>query len=204
MTSSTSRPVLLGVDGRSGSGKTSLATTLTSGLRADHGLDVELFHVEDVYRGWSGLEAGIDHYVSHVLEPLRHGEPASWFAWDWVHDAVESVPRTTRPAAVVICEGVGSAAPKARPLLDAALRLVAPPHLRKERALARDGETYRPYWDLWAGQEEELMGTQRCSHPGQHSHGPFDLTLSMTAATEAADLERKALSWALNAINAAA
>jgi hypothetical protein len=26
----------------------------------------------------------------------------------------------------------------------------------------------------------------------------------MTAATEAADLERKALSWALNAINAAA
>jgi hypothetical protein len=30
----------------------------------------------------------------------------------------------------------------------------APTSSRRARALARDGDTYRPHWDRWAAQEE--------------------------------------------------
>jgi para-aminobenzoate synthetase len=29
--------------------------------------------------------------------------------------------------------------------------------VRRARALARDGESYRPFWDVWARQEQELL-----------------------------------------------
>jgi len=29
--------------------------------------------------------------------------------------------------------------------------------VRYERAMARDGDTFRPHWERWAGQEEALL-----------------------------------------------
>jgi anthranilate synthase component 1/para-aminobenzoate synthetase len=187
------RPVLLAIDGRSGSGKTSLAHALTHTLRTQHGLDVGLFHVEHVYRGWSGLEEGLEHYVAQVLVPLRRGERARWFPWDWKAHTVATAPRFTRPAGVVLCEGVGSASPAAHPLLDAALRLRAPASLRKERALARDGETYRPFWDMWAAQEERLGSPA----PGRH-----DTEIDLEVTPDPHERLDLATAWALEAIGA--
>ena len=41
--------------------------------------------------------------------------------------------------------------------------------VRYERAMARDGETYRPYWNMWAAQEEQLFedyGSYYTTSPG--------------------------------------
>lgn len=148
-------PVIIAIDGRSGAGKTTLAIELAARLRAHH--KVSLFHLEDIYPGWNGLAAGVERYVSTVLAPLSRGEAATWTSWDW-ENHYDGDTRVTLPAEIVIVEGVGAAAEAARPLLSAVVWAESPDEVRRFRALARDGETYEPYWDLWAAQEEEWLG----------------------------------------------
>lgn len=143
-------PVLIAVDGFSGAGKTTLATELAAALRAHH--TVSLFHLEDVYPGWDGLADGITYFSEHVAAPLAAGRTAHWQQWDWVAGRYGE-QRTTEPAEIVIFEGVGSSAAAVRHLLDAAVWVDAPAGLRREQALARDGDTYAPHWERWAAQE---------------------------------------------------
>jgi anthranilate synthase component 1/para-aminobenzoate synthetase len=37
----------------------------------------------------------------------------------------------------------------------------APASVRKKRALDRDGETFAPYWDAWAAQEDAMLARER-------------------------------------------
>ncbi|MFC8409939.1 aminodeoxychorismate synthase component I [Arthrobacter sp. NPDC057259] len=147
-------PVIIAIDGRSGAGKTTLAIELAARLREHR--TVSLFHLEDIYPGWNGLAAGIDRYAATVLAPLRRGATAHWTSWDWERH-YDGDARTTRPADVVLVEGVGAAAAAAAPYLDAVIWTDAPDGARKDRALERDGDTYAPYWEQWAEQEEAWL-----------------------------------------------
>lgn len=147
-------PVIIAIDGRSGAGKTTLAIELAARLREHH--KVSLFHLEDIYPGWNGLAAGIERYVSTVLAPLHRGDPAEWVSWDW-NAHYDGATRTTPPAEIVLVEGVGAAAEAARPFLAAVVWADSPEHDRRTRALARDGESYEPYWDEWAAQEQAWL-----------------------------------------------
>ncbi|GLB69266.1 aminodeoxychorismate synthase component I [Arthrobacter mangrovi] len=148
------RPVLIAVDGRSGAGKTTLALELAALLRPHRSVGV--FHLEDIYPGWNGLEDGRRRYRETVLEPLSHGLSARWTAWNWTADE-DGERRVTEPAEVVILEGVGAADAAARRLLDAVIWIEADAGQRRTRAIARDGDGYEPYWETWAGQEEEWL-----------------------------------------------
>ncbi|MDQ0730503.1 aminodeoxychorismate synthase component I [Arthrobacter sp. B1I2] len=149
-------PVIIAIDGRSGAGKTTLAVELAARLRTHH--KVSLFHLEDIYPGWDGLAAGVERYVSTVLTPLSRGEAAAWTSWDWERH-YDGAARVTLPAEIVIVEGVGAAAEAARRMLDAVVWAESPDDVRRTRALDRDGATYEPYWDRWAAQEEEWLGS---------------------------------------------
>ena len=151
------RPLLIAVDGFSGAGKTGLALELAAELRAHR--SVAVFHLEDVYPGWDGLDAGMDYYRTRVLEPLAEGHNSvRWQAWDWVAGRYGAW-HTTEPADIVIFEGVGAGHRAARNLLDAVLWIQALEDVRRERALARDGNTYAPHWDRWAAQEAAWAAT---------------------------------------------
>ncbi len=149
-------PVIIAIDGRSGAGKTTLAIELAARLREHH--KVSVFHLEDIYPGWNGLVAGVGRYVATVLAPLRRGEAAEWVSWDWERH-YDGDTRITQPSEIVIVEGVGAAAEAARPYLDAVVWADAPDAERRRRALTRDGETYAPYWEQWAGQEQEWLAS---------------------------------------------
>lgn len=148
-------PVLVGVDGRSGSGKTDLARDLARAVAAS-GLGCVVVHLDDLYPGWDGLAAALAPLCSRVVAPLRSGLPASYASWDWRTSGPG--PRREVPLAdVVVLEGVGVLASPCAQDLDLRVWLEAPDDVRRRRALARDGEVFAPHWERWAAQEDAVF-----------------------------------------------
>lgn len=141
----TSAPVVL-IDGRSGSGKSTLAAVVAR--RAD----AQLLALDDVYPGWDGLDAGTEHVRTGVLEPRAAGQPGSWRRWDWAENRAAEEHSVDAHLPLVV-EGSGILTPRTAPLATLTVWLDAPETSRRERAMARDGETYRPHWERWAAQE---------------------------------------------------
>ena len=150
----TGRTCVVAVDGRSGAGKTSLATALRAALGA------AVVALEDLYGGWDGLERGIDLLVSEVLEPIAHGRAARVPRYDWTA-AVWDTPWTLEPPEVLIVEGVGAGARRAAAYESVLVWMETPASVRKRRALDRDGETFAPNWDAWAAQEDAMLARER-------------------------------------------
>jgi uridine kinase len=145
---------VLAIDGRSGAGKTRLAAELSAELGA------AVVSIEDLYGGWDGLERGIGMLVSEVLEPLAAGRTVRVPRYDWVARAWGE-PTVLEPAGVLIVEGAGAGARRAAAFASLLVWLEAPTAVRKQRALDRDGETFAPYWDMWAAQEEAMLARER-------------------------------------------
>lgn len=168
-----SKPLILALDGRSGTGKTHLSLQLAAWVR-DGGLHGELYsvdvlHLDELYPGWTGLAAGLETYTQQVLPALVRDGSATWTPWNW-HTSRHDAPRALGPADIIIIEGVGAGHPAARPFLAGTLTLTLETATRKERALARDGATYAPHWDTWAAQEDQLPAA---------SDGPNDISISV-------------------------
>ena len=149
------------IDGRSGSGKTSLADRAVAAAHLAE-LDPQLLHVEDLYPGWDGLAAG-SRALAGVLA-RRSYRRYDWIAGEFgAHVGIG-------PELPLIIEGCGAlttetlraaqafAGPAARVL---SLWLECPTPERQARALARDGETYAPHWRRWADQEDALYAQTR-------------------------------------------
>lgn len=145
------RTVIVGIDGRAGSGKTTIAGAVARALD-----DCPVVHMDDIYPGWDGLAASIPILVADVLEPIAAGRPARFRRWDWAADAPGAVCEIPAPATLVI-EGVGSGARATVPYIDIPVWIDAPALVRKQRALARDGEIFAAHWDRWRDQEELLF-----------------------------------------------
>ena len=138
------------VDGRSGAGKTEFARELadTSGAL--------VVSIDEVYPGWDGLDAGSAHIYRFLLLPLRQGQPGAYRRWDWREaspgDWIEVTPGT--PLVIEGCGAIRSGAPG---VATETVWLECPADTRWERAMARDGEMYRPQWERWARQEERFL-----------------------------------------------
>jgi uridine kinase len=188
---------VIAVDGRSGAGKTSLAGALTGALTGG-GLTCEglagarragraapVVHLEDLYGGWDGLERGIELLVDAVLEPLAAGRTAAVPRWDWIRrDWAE--PWLLEPPELLIVEGVGAGARRAAAYASLLIWLEAPAPVRRRRALDRDGETFAPYWEQWAAQEDALLARE---------HTPERADLVLRDDGDAAGAVRRVLAW---------
>jgi hypothetical protein len=157
------RPAVVALDGPSGAGKTRLALALAERLPG-----AAVVHLDDLYPGWDGLEGVVPLLVDHVLCPLPGRQAIVVPTWDWTRDS-PGRPRTLtalgppRPP-VVLVEGAGAGARAVAPFLAGLIWLEAAEPVRRDRALARDGSTYAPYWARWARQEEAHFhreGTRR-------------------------------------------
>lgn len=140
---------VIAIDGRSGAGKTALALDLADQLGAP------ILHLERLYPGWRGL-AQTPAMVRALLADLAIGERGRARQWDWEADR-PGPWLSLRPTPELIIEGVGAGARVLRPFLSHLVWLEAPTPVRRERALARDGATYEPWWDAWADQEAAYL-----------------------------------------------
>ena len=148
------RTRVVGVDGRSGAGKTSFAALLAGELGAP------VVSLEGLYGGWDGLERGIDLLVGEVLEPLAAQRDARVPRYDWAA-GTWAAPAPLAPPDALIVEGVGAGARRAAVFESMVVWLETPRSVRKKRALDRDGETFAPYWDMWAAQEDAMLAAER-------------------------------------------
>ncbi|MFL6079963.1 MAG: hypothetical protein ACJ714_08550 [Ornithinibacter sp.] len=150
----TGRTVVVGIDGRSGSGKTVLGTAVAGSLGCP------VVHLDAIYPGWDGLAGGVGLATTHVLEPVARGEHAAYPRWDWMRSrpgrtvVVDAGPH-------LVLEGCGALVPPAGAFAAVRVWVDAPTDVRKERALSRDGKAYAPHWDRWAAQEDAVYAASR-------------------------------------------
>lgn len=146
---SRSRPRLVVlIDGRSGTGKTTLGDALAAEL------DAQIVHLDDVYPGWDGLRAASEAVVTDVLGPASghtrwdwsSSQPAGWTAVD--------------PERPIVIEGCGALSRASAPLASLRVWLEADDALRRRRAIERDGEVFAKEWERWAAQEEAFIATE--------------------------------------------
>ena len=144
------RPVVL-VDGRSGSGKSTIARELAEGLGA------QLVRMDDLYPGWDGLERGSRDVHDRVLA----ASGPRWQRWDWTasRPAEWHELDVSRP---LVIEGCGALSRANRALASFGIWVELDDATRKIRALARDGDEYAPHWDRWAVQEDAFIARE---HP---------------------------------------
>lgn len=145
-----SNPVVL-IDGRAGAGKTTLARLVAANWPLAGA--PQLIALDSMYPGWDGLDAGVERALHDVLRPHARGLLSTWRRWDWEAKA-DAEAHAVNPALGVILEGCGALNPATSRIADVRVWVEAPDAARKHRALARDGDGFRPYWERWAKQED--------------------------------------------------
>jgi uridine kinase len=153
---------LVCVDGPSGAGKTTLAATLVAAFEdaLPPGGTVRVLHMDDVYDGWAGLDAGMATVATSVVAPLSAGEPGRYRRYDW-HRMAFAEEVDVPPCDVLVVEGVGAGASAYDEAVTALVWLDAPPDVRLARGLARDGEAVRDRLLAWADQETAMFVRER-------------------------------------------
>ncbi|MFC6431986.1 uridine kinase [Nocardiopsis tropica] len=161
---------VVAVEGRSGSGKSTVAARLRAAL-ARRGRPAAVLSMEDLYPGWEGLAKAPALLREWVLEPLSRGERAAWRRYDWERGGFARgwtpLPGDVAAGGVLVVEGTGSGAAAGRGLLDLLVWVAAPGDERARRLDARgDAPVYAPYRRVWAEQEESFYVENR---PREHA-----------------------------------
>ena len=188
-------PLFVALDGRSGSGKSTIAAIVAEALGTDHQDRpiVTIIEGDQFYGGGNAAtwdQRSTEEKVATVidwkrqrtlLESLRDAGAAIWYAFDWESDDWDAdiIPLSSEPircsaTPIILLEGAYSARPELSDLLDLRVLLEIPRERRRAQLLAREGEEYRADWEeRWVSAENHYFGT---IVPAKE----FDLVLSPT------------------------
>jgi uridine kinase len=153
------RPVrgvrLVGVDGPSGGGKSTLAAALAAEL------DAPIVEIDD-FVSWDHFADWWPRFEVQVLTPLLAGDDAVFQARDWNDWYGSSLGRwkTVRWQPVVVVEGVTCTRRAVAERLAARVWVEAPPAVRLARGLARDSDQFpgaRELWERWMAEEARFF-----------------------------------------------
>jgi len=168
------RPLLITIDGRSGTGKSTLATLVAEALgaalvRSD---DFYAAHIPDA--AWDRFSAAekvaraIDwrRLRAEALEPLLRGEPAVWYPFDFACPHPDGTyplkhePDRCEPAAVIVLEGAYACRPELADLIDLVVLVATPDEERRARLAAREAPEFLRAWHARWDEAEALYFTE--------------------------------------------
>ncbi|MFM5905364.1 MAG: AAA family ATPase [Micrococcales bacterium] len=152
-------PVVL-IDGRAGSGKSTLAQVVQQRLFKEGDSLPRVVHMDDLYDGWTGLDAGASYLVRMVLGPLKSARKAEWQEYNWSLGQRDRW-REFEVGTPLIVEGCGSLSQAAAGFADLRVWLEVPESIRHERWLSRDGHAFDEQWPIWAAQEVDFYARER-------------------------------------------
>jgi hypothetical protein len=127
------RPRIVAVDGRSASGKTTLAERLRTAIP-----DAEVVHTDDI-AWWQSRFGWDDLMIDGVLEPLHRGHSVHYQPPAWASRGRAGHIDVSARASVVIVEGVGAARREMTDLLDAAVWVQSDAREAERRESLRNG-----------------------------------------------------------------
>ena len=159
-------PVLVGIDGGGGSGKSTLSRNLAAGLD-----DCTLIHLDD-FADWNDESNWqLSTFAERALNPLMAGLTSKHQRYDWPTDTLGDwfeIP----PKGIAIVEGVTALRRDLRDYWQVAVWGDCPRDLRLERGVARDGEAIRAKWvEEWMPGEDEYFQNEQ---PREHAGFLFD------------------------------
>ncbi len=159
-----SMPIIL-IDGRSNSGKSTLAAAVQNIIFKDGESAPRVVHMDDLYLGWNGLQAGADYLQRFILKPLTDSYIAQWREFDWENPGEPGFEsrngewREFSGGTPLIIEGCGALNQQSAPLADIKVWLEVDQETRHQRWLEREGSA--EHWAEWAAQEEEFYAREK-------------------------------------------
>ena len=158
----TPTPIIL-VDGRTGSGKTTFAAALQNRLFKKGESAPRVVHMDDLYEGWDGLQAGVDYLIRQILNPLNRREGASWQEFDWAAGERTGTWREFRGGTPLIIEGVGALSRVAAAQAAVTIWLEADQTVRQARIAERNavGDGDGSWFAMWSTQEADFYAREK-------------------------------------------
>lgn len=154
-------PVLAAIDGRCGSGKTTL------GKRIAQGVPCNLLHTDDFYlpmelraKNWRDTPGGnmdLSYILHAVVEPAKAGQPIVYRPYVCKTGGFgEEV--TLPPRQLTVVEGSYCQHPLLREHFDLRVFLTCVPQVQERRLRSREGgERFRAFQDTWIPLEERYI-----------------------------------------------
>jgi hypothetical protein len=151
------RPRIVAVDGRSGSGKTTVAERLRTAVP-----DAEVVHTDDI-AWWHSRFGWHDLMIDGVLEPLHRGQSVHYQPPAWASRGRAGQIDVSAQASLVIIEGVGAARREVTHLLDAVVWVQSDLSEAKRRGILRDGgdAPAMEQWQAWMSEEIPFLAADR-------------------------------------------
>src|SRR3989344_1896451 len=149
------RPILVALDGRSGTGKSIIAKKIAERLG---GIEIisDDFWVGGLNKDWDKksrrekAERAIDwkRIRAEALEPLLAGKPAMWHPFDWKTGKGLSPDVIERDAApLIVLDGAYSTRPELQDIIDFSVLVEVPNDAnRRARLIERESEEYMKDW----------------------------------------------------------
>jgi uridine kinase len=157
--SGSASPLVL-IDGRAGSGKSTLAELVQQKLFKDGESLPRVIHMDDLYDGWTGLEAGSDYLLRFILNPLARKQKANWQEYDWAQGKREQW-REFEGGTPLIVEGCGALSKNSAEFADLRVWLEVDQAVRFDRWVKREGHKFDEQWPIWAAQELEFYAREK-------------------------------------------
>lgn len=160
------RPVLVGIDGQGGAGKSTFARAVVGSLGAAVVVEGDDFYrdMDDDERAALDPAAGVEQYFDwqrlrrEVLEPVRRGDPTLRYQrYDWDNATMGAWVEQPMPDVVVV-EGVYTLRPQLADLVDVAVWVETSEETRLRRQAER-GENADEWITRWVAAEDHYVAT---------------------------------------------
>lgn len=143
-------PACLGIDGRTGAGKSTLAVQVADHL-SSRGINTAIIPLDLLCYGWDDLAGGVER-AAYLLRGFPG--PLRWRPYDWPRGQIGE-PTVTR-CELLIIEGCGAISDPLRPYLTLAVWLEADDGVREARIRARDDYDWAAERIEWERQHNVL------------------------------------------------